>query len=160
MNKNTKRALREIAGAMSDVGESAKQSADTIGDLVNTLLTEPNAKKRKRLIDDFTARHTDAADFLAANDNLVNSEAEAALIKAAVGGVFEEREISFKGGRKSVSIKRRNVPPNMQALAMLLKNRMPDKYTDKPLGTVEIEDTSEVEEMIDNADESTADEGG
>lgn len=160
MNKNAKRALREIAGAMSDVGETAKQSADTIGDLVNTLLTEPNAKRRRKLIDDFTARHRDAADFLAANDELVNTEAEAALIKAAVGGVFEERKISIKGGRKSVNVKRRNVPPNMQALAMLLKNRMPDKYTDKPLGTVEIEDTSEVEEMIDNADENTADEGG
>lgn len=137
-----------------------KHEADTINDLYRQLIAEPNPKNRKKLIKDFTARHSDAADFLAESEDLVNAEAEAALIKSAVGGVYEEREVTFKGGRRTISIKKRHVPPNMQALALLLKNRMPDKYSDKPLGTMEIEDTSEIEEMIENADADEEDEGG
>ena len=136
------------------------RTADTIDDLYRSLIGERSAKRRQKMIEDFTVRHSDAADFLAANENLVNAEAEAALIKAAVGGMFEEKEISYKNGIRSVNIKKKIVPPNIQALSLLLKNRMPDRYSDKPLGTVEIEDTSEVEEMIDNAVTETACEGG
>ena len=78
-----------------------------------------------------------------------------------MGGTHTEREISYKGGRKSVKTKRITTQPNMAALGMLLKNRMPDKYSDDPQGEIEIEDASGVKEDIENAEEVAAeDEGG
>lgn len=156
------KAIRDISEALKQKSEnSAGISADTISDLVSAIIAEPNRKKRQRLIKDFTARHKDAADFLAQNEELINAEAEAALIRAAVGGTHTEREISYKGGRKSVKTKRITTQPNMAALGMLLKNRMPDKYSDHPQGEIEIEDVSGVKEDIENAEEIAAeDEGG
>lgn len=156
------KALKDIFEAI----ESAKKeetdvSADTLNDLLTAIISEPSRKKRQRLIKDFTARHKDAADFLAQNEELINAEAEAALIRAAVGGTHTEREISYKGGRKSVKTKRITTQPNIAALGMLLKNRMPDKYSDHPQGEIEIEDVSGVKEDIENAEEVAAeDEGG
>ncbi|MGN0696096.1 MAG: hypothetical protein ACI4J5_04930 [Oscillospiraceae bacterium] len=156
------KALRDIFEALESAKkEDADVSADTLNDLLTAIISEPNRKKRQKIIKDFTARHKDAADFLAQNEELINAEAEAALIRAAVGGTHTEREISYKGGRKSVKTKRITTQPNMAALGMLLKNRMPDKYSDDPQGEIEIEDVSGVKEDIENAEEIAAeDEGG
>lgn len=156
------KALRDIFEAIESAKkEDSDVSTDTLNDLLTAIISEPNRKKRKQLIKDFTARHKDAADFLAQNEELINAEAEAALIRAAVGGTHTEREISYKGGRKSVKTKRITTQPNMAALGMLLKNRMPDKYSDDPQGEIEIEDVSGVKEDIENAEEVAAeDEGG
>ena len=43
---------------------------------------------------------------------------------------------------------RKERPPNTEAVKFLLKNRMPDKYSDKPIGDTEIEDLSEIEEEL------------
>ncbi|MGN1416848.1 MAG: hypothetical protein ACI4XF_08395 [Oscillospiraceae bacterium] len=156
------KALRDIFEALESAKkEESDVSTDTLNDLLSAIIAEPSRKKRQRLIKDFTARHKDAADFLAQNEELINAEAEAALIRAAVGGTHTEREISYKGGRKSVKTKRITTQPNMAALGMLLKNRMPDKYSDDPQGEIEIEDVSGVKEDIENAEEVAAeDEGG
>ena len=156
------KALRDIFEALeSSKKEESDVSTDTLNDLLTAIISEPSRKKRQRLIKDFTARHKDAADFLAQNEELINAEAEAALIRAAVGGTHTEREISYKGGRKSVKTKRITTQPNMAALGMVLKNRMPDKYSDDPQGEIEIEDVSGVKEDIENAEEIAAeDEGG
>lgn len=156
------KALRDIFEALESAKkEESDVSTDTLNDLLTAIISEPSRKKRQRLIKDFTARHKDAADFLAQNEELINAEAEAALIRAAVGGTHTEREISYKGGRKSVKTKRITTQPNMAALGMLLKNRMPDKYSDDPQGEIEIEDVSGVKEDIENAEEIAAeDEGG
>ena len=42
----------------------------------------------------------------------------------------------------------------MAALGMYLKNRMPERYSDHPAGEIEIEDTSEINEVIDNAEDT------
>lgn len=60
---------------------------------------------------------------MAENEALINSEAEAALIGAAVSG-------------------------NVNALKFYLKNRLPGKYSDKPKEEIEIEDISETEAEI------------
>ena len=46
----------------------------------------------------------------------------------------------------------------MAALGLYLKNRMADKYSDHPAGETEIEDTSEINEVINNAAEDTDEE--
>lgn len=160
VKKCKKQALTDIADAMSVAGQHDKKdtAAGSLQDVISAALSEPNEKRRRKLLRDFAARRADVAAFLAENEELVNSEAEAALIGAAVGGTFTEKRISYKGGRRQESIIGRKVQPNMAALALLLKNRMPDKYSDHPAGETEIEDTSEINEVINNAAEDTDEE--
>ncbi len=142
--------------ALSDIAEALKGretdkrdiAAGSVSDLINAIYAEPDPKKRKKLIKDFTARHSDAADFISQNADLINAEAEAALIGAAVGGTFEEKEVSYKGGRRQETVKRKHIAPNAPLLALLLKNRMPEKYSDDPQTEIEVEDLSEMEDMI------------
>lgn len=160
MKNNRKKALSDIAAAMSEAGQNDKTdtAAGSLQDIISAALSEPNDKKRRKLLRDFAARRADVAAFIADNEDLINSEAEAALIGAAVGVTFTERKISYKGGRRQESIIGRKVQPNMAALALLLKNRMPDKYSDHPAGEIEIEDTEDINEVINNAAEDTGEE--
>lgn len=122
MNPVEKTNIKALAEALS---AACKQETklDTTADFISALHSEPDKKKRKKLIKDFTARHADAAAFFSENEALINAEAEAALISAAVSG-------------------------NVNALKFYLKNRLPEKYSDKPKETVEIEDISGIEEKI------------
>ncbi len=160
MKNNRKKALSDIAAAMSEAGQNDKTdtAAGSLQDIISAALSEPNDKNRRKLLRDFAARRADVAAFIADNEDLINSEAEAALIGAAVGGTFTERKISYKGGRRQESIIGRKVQPNMAALSLLLKNRMPDKYSDHPAGEIEIEDTEDINEVINNAAEDTDEE--
>lgn len=149
MNPVEKSSIKALAEAI----KSAENADNEIGgvtaaDLINSLLAEPDKKKRTQMIKEFSARHRDVAKFIAENSDLINAEAEAALIGAAVGGTHTEKEVSYKGGKKSVKTKRVKVFPNVAALQFLLKNKMPDKYSDKPVGDIEVEDVSGIEEEL------------
>lgn len=144
-----KKALADIAAAMKPQHDEKQDvAAGSLSDLINAALKEPNAKKRKKMLQDFAARRSDVADFLSANEELINAEAEAALIGAAVGGTFTEKKVAYTGGRRQETLTKKHIPPNMAALGLYLKNRMPDKYSDKPQTEIEIEDLSEMEDMI------------
>lgn len=160
MNRKQK-SLADVAAAMKyrETEEKRDPAEGSIAEITAAILAEPSAAKRKKLIERFTARHADAAGFLADNEDIVNSEAEQALISAAVGGRITEKETIYRGGRKQTVIREKTVPPNINALKMLLKNRMPEKYSDNVQSEIEIEDISETEEMIENADDA-ADESG
>ena len=149
MNPVEKNSLLALADAVKSKKEDTPETdTDTIADFLNKLLAEPDKKARKQLIKDFSSRRSDVAKFLKDNEELINAEAEMALISAATGSMHTEHEISYKGGRKSVTTKTKKVLPNAALLTLLLKNRMPDKYSDKPQGTEELEDLSEVEEEL------------
>ncbi|MBQ8569344.1 MAG: hypothetical protein IJ446_09015 [Oscillospiraceae bacterium] len=149
MNDKKKKALADLDGALNFSEDKKKDiSSGTVQELYTALLAEPSAKKRRKMISDFTVRHAEAAAFLADNEELINAEAEMALVSAAVGGTHIERQISYKGGRKTVTTKTVHTKPDISALSMLLKNRMPDKYSDKPSGEIEIEDVTEVKEVL------------
>ena len=120
MKKSKKyQAVNSLAEAL----KKPEKTADNVSDIIKALENEPDKKKRKKMMKDFAARSRETADFLSENEAEINAGVEAALIRAAVSG-------------------------NVNALRFYLKNRMPDKYSDKPKETVEIEDISEVEEMI------------
>lgn len=155
MKNSRKKALSDIAAAMSETGrEKDDLSAGSLQDIIAAALSEPNEKRRRKLLKDFADRRKDVTEFLSENEALINSEAEAALIGAAVGGTFTEKKISYKGGRRQETTVKRHIPPNMAALGMYLKNRMPERYSDHPAGEIEIEDTSEINEVIDNAEDT------
>lgn len=143
------KALADILSAIDPKDKEEQDvSAGSLRDLINAVLREPNAKKRQKMLRDFASRHAEIAAFLEENQHLLNAEAEAALIGAAVGGTYTDTEISYKGGKKRVKTKKRSVQPNVAALNLYLKNRMPDKYSDKPQTDIEIEDVSEMEAEI------------
>lgn len=149
MNQIEKNSIKALAEAMQSAGNTEDDiGSQTAADFINALLSEPDKKKRTQMMKDFSARRKDAAKFISEYGDLINAEAEAALIGAAVGGTHTEKEVSYKGGKKSVKTKRVKVLPNVAALQFLLKNKMPDKYSDKPIGDTEIEDVSDIEEEL------------
>ncbi len=123
VNPVEKENLKALAEAVK-FKDDKKIGGLTAADLINALLAEPNKKKRKKMIKEFSERREDIIEFLSENEDLINAEAEAALIGAAVG-------------RKNVT-----------ALKFYLKNKMPEKYSDKPVGDTEIEDVSGIEEDL------------
>lgn len=109
MNPTQKSNIKDLAEALINVcaKENSADCYETTADFISALSSESDRKKRKKMMKDFAARHADTADFLSKNEALINAEAEAALIGAAVGG-------------------------NVNALKFLLKSRLPEKYSDKP----------------------------
>ena len=148
VEKNSINALAEAIKSAEGNQDDNEIGGSTAADLINALLSEPDKKVRSKMIKEFSERHEDVAKFLADHADLINAEAEAALIGAAVGGTHTEKEVSYRGGRKSVKTKRVKALPNVTALQFLLKNRLPGKYSDKPVGDVEIEDVSGIEEAL------------
>lgn len=124
-------ALHSVICAYETSGTDT--SSGSLQDIISTALCEKDKKERKKMLRDFSARHSEVLDYVLNNEELVNSEAEAALISAAVGGVVTEKKVFYKGGRRQETISQRHIPPNMAALSLLLKNRMPEKYSDKQL---------------------------
>ncbi len=148
LNPVAKESLKALSDALNPQEASTDTSGQTAADFVKLLLSEPDKKKRKAMMKNFSERRSDLAKFLKENEGLINAEAEMALISAAVGGTVTEKEVSYKGGRRMVSSKEKHIAPNVGALNMYLKNKMPDKYSDKPKTEPEYEDVSDVEEDI------------
>lgn len=149
MNPVEKESINALAAAIRSAEDTDTEvEGQTAADLINALLAEPDKKKRTAMMKDFAARRKDAAKFISEYGDLINAEAEAALIGAAVGGTHTEKEVSYRGGKKSVKTKRVKVLPNVAALQFLLKNKMPGKYSDKPVGDIEVEDVSDIEEEL------------
>lgn len=143
-----KESLKALSNALSPQEASTDTGGQTAADFVKLLLSEPDKKKRRAMMKSFSERRSDLAKFLKENEDLINAEAEMALISAAVGGTVTEKEVSCKGGRRTVSSKEKHIAPNVGALNIYLKNKMPDKYSDKPKTEPEYEDVSDVEEDI------------
>ncbi len=148
VEKNSINALAEAIKSAENPQDENEIGGQTAADLINALLSEPDKKVRQKMIKEFSERHEDVAKFLADNADLINAEAEAALMVAAVGGTHTEKEVSFRGGKKSIKTKRVKALPNVTALQFLLKNRLPGKYSDKPVGDTEVEDVSAIEEEL------------
>ena len=110
MKNSRKKALSDIAAAMSETGrEKDDLFAGSLQDIIAAALSEPNEKRRRKLLKDFADRRKDVAEFLSENEALINSEAEAALIGAAVGGTAVEKKISYKGGRRQETTVKRQL---------------------------------------------------
>lgn len=148
LNPVVKESLKALSNALNPQEASTDTGSQTAADFVKLLLAEPDKKKRKKMVKDFSERRSDLAKFLKENEDLINAEAEMALITAAVGGTVTEKEVTYKNGKRHVSTKEKHISPNVGALNMYLKNRMPDKYSDKPQTEPELEDVSDIEEDI------------
>lgn len=148
LNPVAKESLAALAEVLEDKADNTDTLSQTAADFVKLLLAESDRKKRKKMIKDFSERRSDLAKFLKDNEDLINAEAEMALVTAAVGTTVVEKKVSYKGGKRIVSTEEKHIAPNFSALNMYLKNKMPDKYSDKPKASSEFEDVSDIEEDI------------
>lgn len=148
VEKDNIKALAEAMKSAENPQDENEIGGQTAADLINALLAEPDKKKRTQMMKDFAARRKDVAKFISENADLINAEAEAALIGAAVGGTRVVSEVSYKGGRKSAKKKRIQSAPNVTALKYYLNNKMPGVYSDKPVGDTEVEDVWDIEEEL------------
>lgn len=137
-DKNIKR-LSELLSPDNNGGGSfsASEKVDSLKSLYESLLNTEDKKERSRLMADFRKRNTEFADFIAKNPELLKAELERAVIMSAVGGTFDETEITVDGrGRRKVKRTRKQAAPNAAAALRYLEKTSPeiwgDNASDKP----------------------------
>ena len=90
--------------------------------------------------------HKPIGDALKKGSEVCHIEVENALYKSAIGydvTETEQTEVTSPDGFTTITkrARRRHIPPNLGAICFILKNRMPDKWRDRP----EVVDNSAVE---------------
>lgn len=90
--------------------------------------------------------HKPIGDALKKGSEVCHIEVENALYKSACGydvTETEQQETIYEDGSKIIvkRAKKRHIPPNLGAICFILKNRLPDKWRDRP----EVVDNSAVE---------------
>lgn len=86
---------------------------------------------------DWKKKYSDISDALKKGKEIVDYEVENALLKRALGYEYDEEKIEVQKDRngKTISTKVvqtvKQIPPDVGAIALWLKNRRPDKWRDK-----------------------------
>lgn len=135
-DKNIKR-LSELLSPDNNGGGSfsAPEKADSLKSLYESLLKTDDKKERSRLMADFRRRNTEFADFIAKNPELLKAELERAVIMSAVGGAFDETEVTVDGrGRRKVKRTRKQAAPNAAAALRYLEKTSPEIWGDNASG--------------------------
>lgn len=150
MNVKRKQAVDMLSKAITgDDNVKAKTDIQSLGELSEAFLNTSDRAERKKLAAEYKKRHKEFQDFLDANPELVNSEAERALLSAALGGEYAEEEVRVDArGRRTVKRKVRKVAPNPSAALSYLQNKDKENWSPNPQADPELEDTTEIEEDI------------
>lgn len=139
-------ALDEIEAKKTGISQANLNGLKT---LTETYLNTSDKRQRKKLTEDFKARHLELAEFLKANPDLVNAEVEKSLLLAAVGGEYEETEtVISSNGKRRIKKTKKQLQPNVAAASKWLNNKNPEEWSDKPQAEPEMEDTSEIDEVL------------
>lgn len=86
---------------------------------------------------DWKSKYSDISDALKKGKEIIDYEVENALLKRALGYEYDEEKIEIQKDRngKVISTKLvqtvKQIPPDVGAMALWLKNRRPDKWRDK-----------------------------
>lgn len=97
------------------------------------MLSEYIRSKRQKAIQQIIDRSEGVRQLIADNPELVRADVEQALIRAATGYTVTERRERIVGGRKTVEIITREVPPNQSAVEFFLTNKAGDAYSKTPV---------------------------
>lgn len=101
---------------------------------------------KRQTLYDWCTKYKEIADALKKGSDVCHVEVENALYKAAIGydvTETEQTEVKSPDGLTTITkrARRRHIPPSLGAICFILKNRMPDKWRDRP----EVVDNSAVE---------------
>ena len=109
---------------------ASKRSIDSI---TSVAAARGAAKAIQQIID----RSEGVRQLIADNPELVRADVEQALIRAATGYTVTERRERIVGGRKTVEIITRDIPPNQSAVEFFLTNKACDTYSKAPVAISE-----------------------
>ena len=89
-------------------------------------------------------RYSDISDALKRGKDVIDRQVENALLRRALGYVYEEVKEKFEGNIMTErTVTKKELIPDTTAQIFWLKNRKPDKWRDKP----GYEDTSELDKL-------------
>ena len=132
MARKNKSKLNKLINAVDRAEQIAQQShLNGVQEIVNTYLS-CTGKARDKAISDIVKRHIDLQDILSKNDGVIVGMVEQALMQAATGYTYEEKEVRTVNGRKSVKVTTKQMPPNQAAMEFLLTNKAGDRYQKNP----------------------------
>lgn len=81
---------------------------------------------------DWKSKHPEISEALKKGKEVVDREVENALLKRALGYEYEEKRIKQSEDGMEKTITKKHVSPDVTAIIYWLKNRMPNKYRDRP----------------------------
>ena len=104
--------------------ESYLRMGATEGDIAKHLgVSQSTFRKYKK-------EHNELSDII--DDNKRLREVEAALCKRAIGYKYTETKTVDKGDRLEITTTEKEMPPDLSAISFLLRNRYPERWSDKP----------------------------
>lgn len=84
MNNVRKESLKALAGAVG--GRDPDGAAESFDGLMKRFFASSDKTERERLLADFAAKRSELAEFIESNPDIINAEAERALLEAALKG--------------------------------------------------------------------------
>lgn len=134
---NRKKAINSLANDLDKYRKTdTEQRVNAVQSLVECYLNTSESKRQKA-IQQIIARSEGVRQLIADNPELVRADVEQALIRAATGYTVTERRERIVGGRKTVEIITRDVPPNQSAVEFFLTNKAGDTYSKAPVAMSE-----------------------
>ncbi len=134
-DKNVKKLAELLSGNDGSGSVYAADKTDDLRTLFAAFSATEDKKARSRMLADFRRRNTEFADFIAKNPELLKAELERAVLMSAVGGAFDETEITVDGrGRRKVKRTRKQTAPNAAAALRYLEKVVPEKWGDNASG--------------------------
>lgn len=108
--------LENVAITLAGKGHIDKEIAEIIG------VSESALNEHKKRNPHFRE------SIKSAKESFDNNLVEGALLKRAIGLIVKETQTKIVDGKKIVRIVEKELPPDSSALALFLRNRMPEKY--------------------------------
>lgn len=132
-NSNRKKAIKSLANDIDIYGKSNTETrVNAVQSLVECYLNTSESKRQKA-IKQIIDRSEGIRQLIADNPELVRADVEQALIRAATGYTVTERRERIVGGRRTVEVITREVPPNQAAVEFFLTNKAGDSYSKTPV---------------------------
>lgn len=125
-----KKSIEALGTAIADYEKhSGNAPTSAIQQLVEAFLSTNNAVKRQKRIAEIKAQHEGVAAMLAENSELIASEVEQALYRAATGYTVTERKEKIVNGRKSIETVEKHILPSQSAIEFFLINKRAEDYS-------------------------------
>lgn len=130
---NRKKAISSLANDLDKYRKAdTEQRVNAVQSLVECYLNTSESKRQKA-IQQIIDRSEGIRQLIADNPELVRADVEQALIRAATGYTVTERRERIVGGRRTVEVITREVPPNQAAVEFFLTNKAGDSYSKTPV---------------------------
>lgn len=122
MSRLKNKSIRFLLDGIQEDKKYKEASLNNFETLYKTLVKTDDPKQREEVLAEFKKRSLEFADFLKNNPEVVIAEADKALLFAAVGGEYDEEEISLdSNGGKKVKRSRKHTFPDVSAIKELKK---------------------------------------